>query len=103
MTSQFPHIEQNFSGPGGLTVQTSYWYPPPPRGLSSGYTAPATAHHNAGGEYIFEPRLEAGLPEETLAELEAANVAYLIILDQDSTGAIDEIWVLGIDGTLRRW
>jgi pyruvate phosphate dikinase-like enzyme len=130
VTSEFPHIEQNFSGPGGLTVQTSYWYPPPPRGLSSGYTAPAIKwertligglttrpivltgyysqtyapkHHNAGGEYIFEPRIEPGLPEETLAELEAANVAYLIIVDRDSAGANDEIWVLGIDGTLRRW
>lgn len=126
ITADFPHIERTFSVPSGVAVQTSYWYPPAPRGATAGYTAPAIkweqttisgltiapivltgyfsqtyapTHHNFGGQYIFDPRLEPGLSDATRAELAAADVAYLVVIDQD---ADDEIWALGIDGTLRR-
>jgi hypothetical protein len=125
--ASFPRVEQAFTS-GSVTVETSYWYPPAPTGPSGGYTAPiirwdattitglttapivltgyysqthAPKHHNFGGEYIFEPRLEPGLPEATRLELEAANVASIVIIDFDSQGAEDEIWVLGVDGALR--
>jgi hypothetical protein len=125
ITADFPRIERTFSVPGGVAVQTSYWYPPEPRGPTAGYTAPAIkweqttisglttapivltgyysqtyapTHHNFGGQYIFDPRLEPGLSDATRAELEAANVAYLVVVDQD---ADDEIWALGVDGNLR--
>jgi hypothetical protein len=125
----FPHMQLTFTG-GSVTVETSYWYPPAPTGPTSGYTAPilrwdqttitglttqpivlrghysqthAPRHHNFGGEYVFEPRLEPGLPEATRLELEAANVAAIVIIDVDSQGGEDQIWALGVDGTLRRW
>lgn len=126
-TADLPHIQASFTGPAGLAIQTSYWYPPPPRGATAGYTAPALAweqttitgltptpitltgyfsqtyapnHHNFGGQYIFDPRLEPGLSEQTRAELEAADIAYLVVIDQD--GLDDEFWVLGVGGTLRK-
>ena len=126
VSADFPHVEQSFSLPSGLAIQTAYWYPPPPRGATAGYTAPAIKweqttitnltttpivltgyfsqtyapnHHNFGGQYIFDPRLEPGLSAQTRTELETANVAYLVVIDQD--GVEDEIWVLGLDGALR--
>jgi len=123
----FPRVEQTFTR-GNATVQTAYWYPPEPTGPSGGYTAPiirwdrttitglttapivltgfysqthAPEHHNFGGEYIFEPRLEPGVPEETLRELEAANIRALVVIDFDSRGVEDALWVLGTDDTLR--
>jgi hypothetical protein len=61
-------------------------------------------HHNFGGQYVFEPRLEPGISASLLAELEAANVAYLVVMDEYETegGPTDEVWALGLDGTLRR-
>jgi hypothetical protein len=126
ISPEFPSvIEQSFSS-GGVEVVTSYWYPPPPGGAIAGYTAPAIKwqqttisrlttnpivltgyysqtyapnHHNTGGEYIFEPRLEPGLSASILAELEEANIAYLVIIDSDRQGVADAIWVQGLDGT----
>lgn len=128
VAATFPRIEATFSL-GALSIQTAYWFPPPPRGASAGYTAPAIKwerttisgltseplvlmgyfsqtyapnHHNFGGQYIFEPRLEPGLSPAALAELEAADVAYLVVIDKDSEGVEDELWALGLDGALRR-
>lgn len=131
ITSEFPHIQRTFSVPSGVSVQTSYWYPPPPRGATAGYTAPAIkweqttlsgltttpivltgyfsqtyapAHHNFAGQYIFDPRLEPGLSQAVRDELTAANVAYLIVADQnaDPSDPVYELWVLGVDGNLRK-
>jgi hypothetical protein len=115
------------SGPNGLAIQTSYWFPPPPRGATAGYTAPAIKwerttitglattpivltgyfsqtyapnHHNFGGQYIFDPRLEPGLPAGIRSELEAADVAYLVVVDRD--GEEDEVWAVGLDEALRK-
>ena len=60
----------------------------------------APYHHNFGGQYIFDPRLEPGLSENTRTELETADIALLIAIDQDGTE--DEIWAQGFDGELRR-
>ena len=127
VNADFPHVEASFALPSGLSIASSYWYPPPPRGATAGYTAPAikwerttitgatTApivlsgyfsqtyapnHHNFGGQYIFDPRLEPGLSASTRAELDAADIAYFVVVDQDGTE--DQIWVLGLNGTLRR-
>jgi hypothetical protein len=128
VNADFPLVTRSFPFASGITVDTSYWYPPEPF-KSGGYTAPvarweqttvhglttlpivlrgnysqtyAPQHHNFGGTYIFDPRLEPALPESTHAELQAANVAYLVIVDRDSQGAEDELWALGFDGLLRR-
>jgi len=60
----------------------------------------APHHHNFSGEYIFDPRLEPGLSEATRAELLTADIAYILVLDQDGTE--DEFWVAGVDRQLRK-
>jgi hypothetical protein len=128
ISSDFQRIQASFAGPGGLAIETSYWYPPAPRGATAGYTAPAIKweqttifgltttpivltgyfsqtyapnHHNFGGQYIFDPRLEPGLSAQTRSELAAADVAYLVVVDRDA-GEQDDIWVLGVGGQLRK-
>lgn len=125
--STFLPQDHTFAGPGGLSIRTQYWFPPPPRGITAGYTAPAAKwdqttiagittepivltgyysqtyapyHHNFGGQYIFDPRLEPGLSESLRSELETADIAFLIVIDNDGTD--DELWASGLDGELRR-
>ena len=47
---------------------------------------------------MFEPRLEPGLSEATRAELEEADIAYIVVIDSDE----DSFWAVGLDGALRR-
>lgn len=122
-------VEKSFTGPAGVTVTTSYWFPPPPRGFTAGYTAPVVKweettiqgltsepivlrgyysqtlrpyHHNFGGDYLFEPRLEEEIPAATLEELAAADVAYLVLIDDESDPDLVPIWIGGMDGALRQ-
>ena len=124
---RFQRIDVAFEGPEDLRIEAGYWYPPPPQGATAGYTAPAIKwdrttitgltseplvltgyfsqtyapyHHNFGGQYIFDPRLEPDLPASTAAELVAADVAFLVVIDND--GIPDELWAMGMGGTLRR-
>jgi len=86
---------------GGVTIETRFWWPPYPTGPTAGYTAPlarwiattvtgltsepftltseyaqtyGAGHHNFFERFLFEPRVEAGLPAETLAELRAQGI-----------------------------
>jgi hypothetical protein len=120
-------VEKAFTGPGGLRIETAYHFPPPPRGPTAGYTAPLVKwketkisglaaapivlrgffsqsfrpdHHNFGADYIFEPRLEPGLPASVAAELLAKDVVYLFVDDQD--GGEVQIWIGGKNGALRK-
>ena len=54
--------------------------------------------HNWGEAFIFEPRLEPGLPQSTLAELRAANVQLLYVQTHDTNATF---YVLGLDGKFR--
>jgi hypothetical protein len=111
---------------GTITVETSYYWPRTPSGAVAGYTAPLVhfvetrisglttnaivlrdyysqtyrpEHHNFGENFIFEPRLEPGLPQTTLDELTAANVQFLHI----QAGGLDTPFTaLGLDGVLRK-
>lgn len=121
-------VQKDFEGPNGIAVSTGFWFPPPPRGITAGYTAPIVKwesttisglttepivltgyysqthrpyHHNFGGDYIFEPALEAGISEQQLAELALANIAFVLIRDLDNPEGPREFWVSGLDGTLR--
>jgi hypothetical protein len=121
-------VEKSYAGPDGLSVATAYWFPPQPRGPTAGYTAPIVkwegttitglastpivlrgyysqthrpAHHNFGGDYIFEPRLEAGIEPALLEELEELDVRYLVVVDLDSP-TDNRFWVAGLDGALRQ-
>jgi len=109
-----------------VTVETSYYWPNPPRGVVAGYTAPLIhfvetritglttnpivlhnyysqtyrpGHHNLSEEFIFEPRLEPGLPQATLNELNAANIQFLHVHWHGDTGTT--FTLLGLDGKFR--
>ena len=56
-------------------------------------------HHNFTEEFIFEPRLEPGLPASTLAELNAANIQFLYV---DLGFVTPVIYLVGLDQKMRR-
>jgi len=85
----------------GITVETAYYWPPPPTGPTAGYTAPLSrwvettitglttepftvtspyaqtygaGHHNFFERFLLEPRLEPGLPDSVRTELRAKGV-----------------------------
>jgi hypothetical protein len=111
-----------------VTVDTSYYWPRPPRGIVAGYTAPLIqfvetrltglttnvitlrgyysqtyrpGHHNFSEEFIFEPRLEPGLSASTLAELSAANVQFLHVHWHGEDRVTFTLFRL--DGSIYRW
>lgn len=90
---------------GGVTVETTFYWPPHPTGPTAGYTAPLArwvettiaglttesftltgdysqtyvpGHHNFVEWFLFDPSLEPGLPQETLDELQAAGVDWIL-------------------------
>jgi hypothetical protein len=95
-------LQQRFFGDGaGVTVETTYYWPPYPEGLAVGYTAPAIRfvetlisgltstpillqseysqtyrpeHHNFSEHFLYEPALDPGLSQQQLDELELAGV-----------------------------
>jgi len=120
VTSVNQHVEVTVSA-GGVTVETSYYWPKPPTGIVAGYTAPLykwdhttitgltstpivltgyysqtyrPGHHNFSADYIFDPWLEPGIDQGILDELQAANIRFLVVLNSN------ELWTLSLDGTL---
>ena len=117
--------QRTVTKPGSIDIQTTYYWPNEPP-TAAGYTAPLVqfvetritglttqpivltnyysqtyrpGHHNFTEEFIFEPRLEPGLPAATLAELNAANIQFLYTMWGDVNARIH---VLGLDQKLRR-
>jgi hypothetical protein len=109
----------------GVTIQTSFFWPEHPRGITAGYTAPLQQwvetrleglisepivlrgyysqtyrpwHHNFAEEFIFEPQLEENLPPAQLEALAAANIQLLHVYWD---GERNRITVLGQDGAFR--
>ena len=95
---------RQMSGPGGLEIETTFYWPPPPRGIVAGYTAPLLRwvetvisgwtsepivlrgdfsqtyrpeHHNFGEHFVFDPWLEPGVPAALLDELAAKGVRLI--------------------------
>lgn len=113
------------SKPGVVQIETSFYWPNEPT-HAAGYTAPLVrfartriegltsepiviagyysqtyrpGHHNFTEEFIFEPRLEPGLPVSTVAELDAANIQFIHV----EFGFVEPVInVLGVDQKLRR-
>jgi hypothetical protein len=109
-----------------VSIQTTYYWPKPPEGIFTimtplqrfdetritGLTAqPIVLRdyysqsygafvHNYAEDYLFEPRLEPGLPASTLAELEAANIRFIYVSSWG--GGAGAFWVGGLDGEFRR-
>lgn len=90
---------------GGVTVETTFYWPPHPTGPTAGYTAPLArwvettiagltsepftlrgdysqtyvpGHHNFFEWFLFDPTLEPGLSQETLDELQAAGIDWIL-------------------------
>lgn len=113
------------SKPGVVDIEVNFYWPNEPP-AAAGYTAPLVrfvqsritglttqpivltgyysqtyrpGHHNFTEEFIFEPRLEPGLPAATLAELQAVNIQFLHV----HFGFTEtEINVAGLDQKLRK-
>jgi len=97
--------QRSFEWPkAGVSLSTSFYWPPPPKGSTAGYTAPlvrwvetviegyTTApivlhgwysqtyrpeHHNFGANFLFEPQLEPGLSADLLNELRAKDIRLI--------------------------
>jgi hypothetical protein len=108
-----------------VTISTSFYWPKEPSGILI-YTAPlvqfvetritglttqpivltngysqtyAPGHHNFTEEFIFEPRLDPGLPPATLAELNAANIQLIYAFWSGGGNLV--LHVLGLDQKFR--
>ncbi len=111
----------------GISIRTSFYLPPVPKGYPdwSAHTAPLKRwdrtiiegltsepivlegyyaqtfrpeHHNLIETFLFEPRLEPGLPAATLAELEALNIRLIhLTLDNQPGGTASSLTTYGFD------
>ncbi len=88
----------------GVTIETSFYWPPYPKGPTAGYTAPLARwvetriagytsepivlrgwysqtykpeHHNFSEHFLFEPELEPGLSPAVLAELREKDIRLI--------------------------
>jgi len=93
-------------GRGGVSISTSFYWPPTPAGPIAGYTAPLVRwvetviagyttepiilhgwysqtyrpqHHNFSEDFIFEPQLEPGLSTGLLAQLRAKDIRLIYL------------------------
>lgn len=119
-----PFVERTVESKAVKVVTSFFWPNEPP--AAAGYTAPLVkfdrtvitglisqpitltgyysqtyrpGHHNFTEEFIFEPRLEPGIPAAILAELAAANITFLY-MEGGQAGAA--MVVAGLDGALRK-
>lgn len=120
------HIPNHRTGNAdSMSVDIRFWWPPTPTGATAGYTAPLAkweqttltgftstpitlrgywsqtyrpGHHNFSEDFVFEPRLEEGLDPALIAELDAKNIAALIVTIDYSSFVVQAI---GLDGKIR--
>ncbi|EYF01213.1 PEP/pyruvate-binding domain-containing protein [Chondromyces apiculatus] len=117
-------VERSYALPDGGAVETSFYWPPPPTGVTAGYTAPLLkwvetritgltsspivltgyfsqtyrpGHHNFSEEFMFEPRLEQGISAALVAELEAQGIRA-IYLNGDPDGVNLQVWAVDAAG-----
>ena len=108
-----------------VAIQTTFYWPKRPDGVMI-YTAPllqfaethisglttdpivltnrysqtySPGHHNFMEEYIFEPRLDPGVPPAALAQLNAANIQLIYVFWSGGTNTI--MYALGLNGQFR--
>lgn len=97
---------RHFEDANGVTIETTFYWPPHPTGPTAGYTAPLARwvqtriegyttepivlegyysqtykpeHHNFSEHFLFEPQLEPGLSSEILAELRAKDIRLIYV------------------------
>jgi hypothetical protein len=132
--------QRSLTGGDGTTVSTSFYWPAEAEGAVAGYTAPAIRfvetvidgltstpivlqgeysqtyrpeHHNFGENFLFEPALEPGIPQQQLDELTAAGVRTIHVYHDFSTVTLtyydDTAWgdpclgCTGFDGDRDGW
>ncbi|MBL9136239.1 MAG: hypothetical protein JNK85_10240 [Verrucomicrobiales bacterium] len=112
---------------GDRRIETSFYWPPPPKGVVAGYTAPVQAwvetrwvgfttvpltlkgeysqtyhpgHHNFFEEFLFDPWLEPGVTAAQLEELHGAGIRAILCTHSDGFPP-PVVAVLGFDGKFR--
>ena len=108
--------QRSFDGPNDASITTSFYWPPYPKGIVAGYTAPLKRwvetviegyttepivlhnyysqtywpeHHNFGEHFLFEPQLEPGISQDILDELRAKNIRLIYMYyDYDYSNSI---------------
>ncbi len=127
ITARHELIKRQFNSGGAVTATSEYYWPPPPTGITAGYTAPLVkwvktqitglasqpitltgfysqtyrpGHHNFDEDFCFEPALEPGLEPAVLAEVTAKDVRAIIFGLNPYSGNAN-IHVLGLDGVIR--
>jgi hypothetical protein len=114
-------VQRSMSAPSGAKVETSFYWPPPPTGITAGYTAPLykwvetriegltqspivlkgfysqtyrPEHHNFTESFLFEPRLEAGIDPAIVAELEAKGIRGIYIWADSDPMVAPKMWTV---------
>lgn len=120
--------EATFTGKDGLEIKTSYYWPPSPKGVTAGYTAPMhkwvqteikgittdpivlkdyfsqtyrPAHHNFGEFFVFTPGLSPTLSKAQRDELKAKDIESIYIYYDKHSSTPSLIKYIGFDGKLR--
>jgi hypothetical protein len=113
---------------GAVTVETTFYWPPPPRGATAGYTAPLQAwvetritglvsrplvlhspwaqtyrpgHHNFDEWFLFDPFLDPEVDPVSRAELQAQDIRALVVMGPPAGPAT--FVIQGCDGRFRRF
>ena len=115
--------ERSFDGPNGVSISTSYYWPPPPgtyfftyplarfvETVIEGYTSEPIVlsgyysqtyrpeHHNFGAQFLFEPRLEASISQNILDELRAQDIRLIHLILDFLTGYNNSVTTYGFEG-----
>lgn len=113
---------------GKVSIHTRFYWPPEPKGIVAGYTAPLQAwvetvlsgftsrpivlkgdysqtyrpgHHNFWEDFVFDPWLEPGLDPGLLEELAAADLRAVVASGDPAELSI--LAVQGLNGEFRRY
>jgi hypothetical protein len=125
-TSLLQH--RSIACPDGIQIETSFYWPQPPRGATAGYTAPlvewvetritgigaepivlhgyyaqtySPGHHNFTDTFIFEPRLEPGISPSIREALAQADIRLLAVSVGMGNASAEGTYIQGISGIFR--
>lgn len=108
----------------GATIDTNFYWPPPPAGIIAGYTAPLArwdqtvitglttepivlhgffsqtykpGHHNFFEMFMFEPQLEKNISRDILDQLKAKDIRLIHAVTESMSGSERRIVTYGFD------